>query len=81
MCFSYSRKQSRKKENIRRIFKNFGQVSPPKIKSNKRLCVVPLSQPSSRDLGVKRLCVVSLSHPSSRDLDVKRLCVTVISAQ
>ena len=31
------------------------------------VCVVPLSQPSSRDLlYVKCLCVVPLSHPSSR---------------
>ena len=41
------------------------------------VCVVPLSQPSSRDLlYVKCLCVVPLSQPSSRDLlYVKCLCV------
>ena len=34
------------------------------------VCVVLLSQPSSRDLlYAKRLCVVLLSQPSSRDLD------------
>ena len=42
------------------------------------VCVVLLSQPSSRDLlYAKRLCVVSLSQPSSRDLlYVKCLCVS-----
>ena len=45
------------------------------------VCVVPLSQPSSREwymLYVKCLCVVPLSQPSSREwymLYVKCLCV------
>ena len=47
------------------------------------VCVVSLSQPSSRDLlYVKCLCVcaVSLSQPSSRDLlYVKCLCVCAVS--
>ena len=42
------------------------------------VCVVPLSQPSSRDLLYVKVfvCVVPLSQPSSRDLlYVKCLCV------
>ena len=43
------------------------------------VCVVPLSEPSSRDLLCVNVCVVPLSEPSSRDLLCVNVCVVPLS--